>query len=107
MTEATEEAEAEGDLTDPERRERGTEDRREDGGEGRDQIEWEMVVELVQMTFRDGVLAAEANYQAVVLIPKKGGDHRGIGLMKVVWKAVVVILNCRFTASIKFHDSLY
>ena len=27
--------------------------------------------------------------------------------MEVVWKAVLVILNCRFTASITYHDSLH
>ena len=29
-----------------------------------------------------------------------------MGLVEVVWKAVAVILNCRFTASITYHDSL-
>ena len=43
----------------------------------------------------------------VVLILKGGGDYRGIGLVEMVWKAVAVILNCRFTASITYHDSLH
>ena len=43
----------------------------------------------------------------VVLILKGGGDYRGIGLVEMVWKAVAVILNRRFTASITYHDSLH
>ena len=64
-----------------------------------------MVVELVQLTFRDGVIAEEAAWQAVVLIPKGGGKYYGIGLVEVIWKAVAVVLNRRFTASITYHDS--
>ena len=41
----------------------------------------------------------------VVLIPKGGGNYRVIGLVEVVWKAVAVVLNCHFTASITYHDS--
>ena len=36
---------------------------------------------MVQMAFRDGVLAEEATWQAVVLIPKGKKDYRGIGLV--------------------------
>ena len=68
---------------------------------------WEMVVELVPLAFRNGVLAEESAWQVVVLILKGGGDYRGIGIVKVIWKAVAVILNCRFTASITYPDSLH
>ena len=43
----------------------------------------------------------------VVLIPKGGGEYLRIGLVEVVCKAVAVILNSRFTASITYHDSLH
>ena len=43
----------------------------------------------------------------VVLIPKGEKDYRGIGLVEVMWKVVVAILNCRFTASITFHHALH
>ena len=45
--------------------------------------------------------------QAVVLIPKGGSDYLGIGLVEGMWKAVAVILNRRFTASITYHNSLH
>ena len=36
----------------------------------------------------------------VVLISKRVGYYRSIGLVKEIWKAVEVILNHRFTAAI-------
>ena len=61
---------------------------------------WARVVELVQTALRDGDLSEEETWQAVVLIPKGKKDYRGIGLVEVMWKLVVAILNRRFTASI-------
>ena len=43
----------------------------------------------------------------MILILKGVGKYRSIGLVEAVWKAVVVILDCRFTASIAYHDSLH
>ena len=43
----------------------------------------------------------------MVLIPKDGGNYRGIGLVEVIWKAVAVILNRRFTAAIAYHNSFH
>ena len=65
------------------------------------------MVELVQTAFREGELAEESTWQAVVLIPKGEKDYRGIGLVEVMWKVVAVILNCRFTSSITYHDALH
>ena len=65
------------------------------------------VVDLVQAAFREGKLAEEATWQAVVLIPKRKKDYRGIGLVEVMWKLVAEILNRRFTASITYHDFLH
>ena len=85
-----------------------------DGGGGgerehrtEDEGHWEKVVELIQTAFRDGELAEEATWQAVVLIPKGQGDYRGIGLVEVMWKVVALILNRRLTSSITFHDVLH
>ena len=43
----------------------------------------------------------------MILIPKGGGDYRGIGLVEVMWKVVAVIINCQITASITFHIVLH
>ena len=54
---------------------------------------WTRVVDRVQSVFREGNLAEEATWQAVVLIPKGKKDYRGIGLVEVLWKVVAAILN--------------
>ena len=68
---------------------------------------WERLVDLVHTAFREGRLAEEATWQAVVLIPKGEKDCRGIGLVEVMWKVVAAILNRRLTASITYHDFLH
>ena len=62
---------------------------REDTREGAEN--WERVVELVQTDVRDGDLAEEATWKAVVLIPKGKKDYWGIGLVEAMWKVVVAI----------------
>ena len=46
-------------------------------------------------------------WQAVVMITKGKKDYQSIGLVEVMWKEVVEILNHRLTASITFHDFLH
>ena len=46
-------------------------------------------------------------WQAVVLITKGKKDYRGFGLVEVMWKVVVEILNRRLTNSITYHDFLH
>ena len=58
------------------------------------------------MAFQEGKLAEEATWQAVVLISKGKKDYWGIGLVEMMWKVVVEILNCRLTVSITFQDFL-
>ena len=45
-------------------------------------------------------------WQIVVLITKGEGNFRGIGLVKVLWKAIMSLLNCLLTEAISFHDNL-
>ena len=81
------------------RGEKEQEARNKDGGdrEGEQEAQteaeghWGRVVEIIQTAFRDGELAEEVTWQAVVLIPKGKGDYRGIGLVEVMWKVVAAI----------------
>ena len=57
----------------------------------RDKLKWGLLVELVQIAFRDGFLAEEATCQALVLILKGGSEYCVIGLVEVVWKGETVI----------------
>ena len=62
-------------------RETNTKDGGDGGGEQECPTEaeghWGRVVELKQTAFRDGELAEDATWQAVVLFPKGKGDYRG------------------------------
>ena len=75
-TETTVEAqtEAEGETPKTEGRESATKEGIEDGGTEREPTKWDMVVELAHLAFQDGVLIEAAAWQAVLLIPKGGGD---------------------------------
>ena len=99
--------EAEVETSKPEGREIETKENMEEGGDGQEPKNWDMVVELVQLESRDGFLVEEAAWQAFVLIPKGGGDYHSIGLVEVIWKGVLVVLNCYFTTSITYRDSLH
>ena len=46
-------------------------------------------------------------WQAVVLTLKGGGYYCSIGLVYVVWKVVMVVLNCRFIAYTASNDVLH
>ena len=72
--------------------------------EGRDL--WGKVVEITQTAFREGKLEEEAMWQTVVLIPKGEKEYRGVGMLEVTWKVVVVILHRRLTTAITLHDTL-
>ena len=65
------------------------------------------MVDIVQLVFQDRVIVEEVDWQVVVLIPKGVGYYRVIGIMEVIWKSVVVILNRRFTAVITCPDFLH
>ena len=68
---------------------------------------WERLVDLIQTACREGGLAEESMWHAVVLIPKGKRDYRRIGLVEVMWKVVAAILDRRLTASIAYHDFLH
>ena len=70
------------------RRKRGAAEEGEGTTEGKEgglmDPNWERLLDLVQTLFREGRLAEEATWQAVVLIPKGEKDYRGIGLVEVM-----------------------
>ena len=52
-------------------------------------------------------MAEKLMWQTVILIPKGKGDFRGVVLVKVLWKKIVSLINCRLTSAISFHDTLH
>jgi hypothetical protein len=45
-------------------------------------------------------------WEIIILLPKGGGDYRGIRLLEPFWKVVEKIMVAQL-ASIKFHDGLH
>ena len=73
--------------------------------ENPDPTDWQKVVKLTQTAFGQGELPTELFWSTAVLLPKGGGDFRGIGLTEVIWKAIAIIIDDGLSSSIKHHDS--
>ena len=57
------------------------------GGSPGDGDHWRLFVQLVQAAWNHGETPRQLLWIIVVLIPKGGGDYRGIGLLEPIWKA--------------------
>ena len=67
---------------------------------------WRMFVQLVQAVWTHGIIPRQLLWSIVVLIPKGGGDYRGIGLLEPIWKVLERIMDLRLDA-IELHDTLH
>jgi hypothetical protein len=67
---------------------------------------WRLFVQLVQAIWTHGSIPCQLLWIIVVLIPKGGGDFRGIGLLEPCWKVLERIMDSRL-GSIKLHDTLH
>jgi hypothetical protein len=56
---------------------------------------WQLFVHLVQATWTYGIIPRQLLWIIVILIPKGGGDHRGIGLLEPIWKVIEQIIDRR------------
>eukprot|EP00978_Attheya_sp_CCMP212_P016906 scaffold44614_cov73-Attheya_sp.AAC.3 len=45
-------------------------------------------------------------WSVMIMLPKGGGDYRGIILVEVVWKLIAIIIKAWLNVSINFHDTL-
>ena len=62
---------------------------------------------MIQAAFHEGHLTEECTWNTVVLILKGNGYFQGIGLVEVLWKTVMGIMNFHLTAATQFHDTLH
>ena len=63
-------------------------------------------MDQVHMAFWYGLIVDEATWQVVLLILEGGSEFLGVGLVEVLWKMLVVILNRRLRAAITLHKVL-
>ena len=67
---------------------------------------WRLFVRLIQIIWDKGEIPRQMLWMVVVLLPKGGGDFRGIGLLEPFWKVIEVLMDKRL-AHIEFHDCLH
>ncbi len=67
---------------------------------------WKLFVELVQAVWTHGIIPHQMIWSIVVLIPKGGGDYRGIRLLEPISKVLEQVMDLRLGA-IKLHDCLH
>jgi hypothetical protein len=67
---------------------------------------WKLFVELVQAVWTHGIIPRQMLWSIVVLMPKGGGDYRGIGLLEPIWKVLERKMDRRLDA-IELHNCLH
>ena len=68
---------------------------------------WEGLVEVLHMVFRDIRLPMECKWQTVVTILNGDRDFRVIGLVEILCKAFSGVINQRIRVALQFHDVLH
>ncbi len=77
----------------------------EDGVEGIGDRWWSFVA-LLQAVWERGSIPTQMAWMIIVLLPKRGGDYCGIGLLDPIWKVVEKVMVARLSV-IKLHDCLH
>ena len=62
---------------------------------------------LVQLTFVDSIPPSELVWATMVLIPKRKGGYRGIGVVVVAWKMCAEVVNFSLKRSVELHAALH
>jgi hypothetical protein len=67
---------------------------------------WRTFKRIVQAIWEHGCIPEQMTWMVIVLLPKGGGRHRGIGLLEPCWKVIESILVQRLSA-IQCHKVLH
>ena len=68
---------------------------------------WDGVVDIIHTDFWDGRILAEFFWNMIVLFPEGNRELLGIGLIEVICKMVLGVVNCWIEAAVNFHDVLH
>jgi hypothetical protein len=52
---------------------------------------WRVFVKLMQAVWEHGSVPEQMRWEIIVLLPKRGGDYRRIGLLEPFWKVLETI----------------
>jgi hypothetical protein len=53
---------------------------------------WQLFVALLQAGWQNGSVPTQMTWMVIVLLPKGGGNYRGIGLLDPIWKVVKKVM---------------
>jgi len=53
---------------------------------------WRAFVTLLQAVWESGTIPTQMTWMIIVLLPKGGGDYRGIGLLDPIWKVMEKVM---------------
>jgi hypothetical protein len=67
---------------------------------------WHLLVSLIQAIWMQGKIPQQLTWVIVVLLPKDGGDYRGIGPLEPLWKIVKHIMDRQLNA-LPLHEVLH
>ncbi len=67
---------------------------------------WHIFVKLMQTIWERGCVPEQMTWEIILLLPKRGGNYHGIGLLEPCWKAVEKIM-VKQLALIEFYDFLH
>ncbi len=54
---------------------------------------WRALARLIQAIWDEGRIPLQLGWVVTVLIPKCGGDYRGIGLLEPIWKVIERVMD--------------
>ncbi len=66
---------------------------------------WRLLIGLIQAIWTQGEIPQQLTWVIVVLLPKGGGDYRGIGFLEPLWKMVERIMDRRLNV-LPLHEAL-
>ncbi len=53
---------------------------------------WRVFIKMMQAIWEHGSVPEQMRWEIIVILPKGGGDNRGIGLLERFWKVVEKIM---------------
>jgi hypothetical protein len=67
---------------------------------------WREFAKICTSVWATGTIPQQMCWVVTVLIPKGGGEYRGISLLEPIWKVMERVMDLRLE-KIKLHDSLH
>jgi hypothetical protein len=67
---------------------------------------WHLILGFIQASWMQGEIPQQLTWVIVALLPKGGGDYRGIGILELLWKVAERIMDWRLN-TLPLHEALH